>query len=109
MSERTLKENLARFMDPAAFKESVPDPMKHIAPTMGKVKHDKLKLRRDIALKRADAAIRFFLKLDNRILLDRRAAMLNSPETKLNMCRHGADKGTYCGYCGGYSQGRVEE
>lgn len=23
----------------------------------------------------------------------------------LNMCQHGADKGSYCGYCGGYSEG----
>lgn len=23
----------------------------------------------------------------------------------LNMCAHGADQGTYCGQCGGYSQG----
>lgn len=23
----------------------------------------------------------------------------------LNMCEHGADKGSYCGYCGGYSKG----
>ncbi len=27
------------------------------------------------------------------------------PEAALNMCAHGADRGTYCGYCGGYSQG----
>jgi len=25
----------------------------------------------------------------------------------LNMCEHGADKGSYCGYCGGYSQGKA--
>ena len=27
------------------------------------------------------------------------------PSTTLDMCSHGADRGTYCGYCGGYSKG----
>ena len=28
-----------------------------------------------------------------------------SGERPLDMCRHGADRGSYCGYCGGYSKG----
>jgi hypothetical protein len=26
-------------------------------------------------------------------------------DAPLNMCAHGADRGSYCGYCGGYSKG----
>jgi hypothetical protein len=41
-----------------------------------------------------------------------RAALSSQPakpvaDDRLNMCVHGADKGSYCGYCGGYSQGSV--
>ena len=28
---------------------------------------------------------------------------------ELDMCAHGADKGSYCGYCGGYSKGRAND
>jgi hypothetical protein len=72
--KRTLKADLACYMDPAAFRDSVPEPMKHIAPEMGKTVHDKLKVRREWATKRAAAAIRFFLKPENRDRLDRLAA-----------------------------------
>lgn len=72
MGEKTLKDKLARFMDPEAFKDSVPAAIKHTCAEMGKVRHDKLKVRREIAKKRADAAIRFFLKPGNRALLDAR-------------------------------------
>ena len=59
---RSLKESLARFMDPAAFTDTVPDRVKFTSRAVGKVEHDRLKSRRDIALKRADAAIRFFIE-----------------------------------------------
>jgi hypothetical protein len=71
--KRSLKDDLAGYMDPEAFRSSVPEPMKHIAPEMGKVVHDKLKVRREMATKRAGAAIRFFLKPENRERLDKLA------------------------------------
>ncbi len=54
MSRKTLKERLARFMDPNAFAERV-----------GKERREAMKARREIALKRADSAIRFFKKSEN--------------------------------------------
>ncbi len=70
----TLKESLARFMDPQAFREHVPDAVKFTSKQFAKVQHDKLKVRREIAMKRADAAIRFFSKPENRERLDYRAS-----------------------------------
>jgi hypothetical protein len=29
----------------------------------------------------------------------------NNPRVSIDMCAHGADRGSYCGYCGGYSKG----
>jgi len=71
MKDRTLKEQLARFMDPNAF-EPVPLSVKHTSPAVGKSMHDKRKFRREIAMKRADAAIRFFLKPGNIEILQKR-------------------------------------
>jgi hypothetical protein len=69
---RTLKEDLARFMDPTAFKASVPQSVKFTAKEYGRAVHDKLKVRRTIAMKRAEAAIRFFSKPEERERLDHR-------------------------------------
>lgn len=77
-SKRTLKECLARFMDPAAFTEGVAASVKFTSKAVGKTEHDKLKARRDFALKRADAAIRFFLKEENVSRLDGRIASAQS-------------------------------
>lgn len=40
-------------------------------------------------------------------LLGGRAMVRAGPaaERKLDMCKHGADRDTYCGYCNGYSKG----
>jgi hypothetical protein len=73
MSERSLKERLARFMDPQAY-EPVP---KRIGKIMGKALHDSRKARREIAMRRAAAAIRFFSKPAERALLDARIARLS--------------------------------
>lgn len=56
--DRTMKADLARFMDPQAF-EPVPQ---RVGKAKAKAMHDARKIRREIATKRADAAIRFFLK-----------------------------------------------
>ena len=63
--KRTMREGLARYMDMKAFD----------AKRVGKEQAEKLKTRREIALKRADAAIRFFLKDDNLARLINRAAI----------------------------------
>lgn len=47
--KRTTKERLARYMDPQAFAEKV-----------GKERKEAMKSRREISLRRAEAAIRFF-------------------------------------------------
>lgn len=73
---RTLKECLARYMDPAAFIEPVPDSVKFTSKQMGRVHHDKLKFRRQTAMKRAEAAIRFFSRPENRARLEHRLAVL---------------------------------
>jgi len=72
--KKALKARLARFMDPQAF-EPVPNRVKHTSRMVGKTTHDKRKVRREIALKRADAAIRFFLKPENAEALANRAAL----------------------------------
>jgi hypothetical protein len=66
----TLKESLARYMDPEAFRDSVPDAVKFTCGNVGKSKHDKLKRRRTFATERAGAAIRFFKMPHNRERLD---------------------------------------
>lgn len=60
---RSLRDGLARFMDLKAFD----------AKRVGKEQAERLKNRREIATKRADAAIRFFLKPDNLAALNARA------------------------------------
>lgn len=62
MGDRTLKESLARYMDNKAF----------VAKAVGKEQAARLKVRREIALKRAGAAIRFFSKPTNLAHLQRR-------------------------------------
>lgn len=71
--KRTLKECLARYMDPGAFRDSVPDRVKFTSAEQGRVVHDRLKARRATAMKRAEAAIRFFSRPENREWLDARA------------------------------------
>jgi len=72
VSERTLKENLARFMDPQAF-APVAAPTKRTSPEFAHRQAEKRKVRREIAMKRAEAAIRFFCKPDNLCLINERA------------------------------------
>lgn len=79
-SGKTLKESLARYMDPGAFRDSVPPSVKFTSKQAGLVLHDKLKARRQIAMKRAEAAIRFFSRPENRDWLARRAAAMASTE-----------------------------
>lgn len=80
-AKKTLKNSLARFMDRGAF-EPVENRIKHTCKEVGRAEHDKRKVRREIALKRADAAIRFFLKADNLASLNNRASLLaRSKET----------------------------
>lgn len=55
MSDRTLVENLARYMDLKAFD----------ARKVGKEQAERLKARREISMKRAKAAVRFFEKPEN--------------------------------------------
>lgn len=40
-----------------------------------------------------------------RTIGDKRGLGILRRERVLNMCKHGADRGSYCGYCGGYSVG----
>ena len=61
---RALKKRLARYLDAEAF-EPVPDSVKFTAKCAGKSMHDRRKIRREWALKRAECAIRFFMKTDN--------------------------------------------
>lgn len=68
-SKKTLKAKLARYMDPKAFE----------AKKVGKEQAERLRARREIAMKRADAAIRFFLKDDNLAALTHRKAVHQSP------------------------------
>lgn len=72
MSEITLKAALARYMDPQAFREGVPASVKFTCKAAGRTLHDKLKRRREIAMKRAEAAIRFFSRPENLEWLERR-------------------------------------
>lgn len=60
MSERTLVEDLARYMDLEAF----------IAKRVGRERREKYKARREIAMKRARACVRFLKKPENRLRLD---------------------------------------
>ena len=76
--KKQLKAKLARFTDREAF-EPVENRIKHTCPNVGKAEHDKRKARREIALKRADAAIRFFLKPENLALLNARAINQDQP------------------------------
>lgn len=76
--QRTLKESLARYMDPEAFREPVPDAVKFTSKESGRVAHDKLKARRVVSMKRAEAAIRFFSKPENREALDHRKQALDA-------------------------------
>lgn len=66
MSERvrTLREDLARYIDNEAF----------VARRVGKERAEHLANRRRHALKRATAAVRFFLKPENRARLEEAAA-----------------------------------
>lgn len=81
MTEPTLKGRLARYMDPKPFLEGVPDAVKFTSGEFGRVTHDKMKARREIAMKRAECAIRFFCKPENMALLQQRAASVDrSPE-----------------------------
>lgn len=59
--KKTMKERLARFMDMKAF----------TAKRVGKAQAEALAARRQIAMKRANAAIDFFKKPENRESLDR--------------------------------------
>lgn len=54
-TERTLRENLARYIDNEAF----------VAKKIGKARAEHLRNRRQRALKNADAVIRFFGKEGN--------------------------------------------
>lgn len=78
MGKGTTKERLARFMDPPAF-EPVPPSVKFTSSEVGRDMHDRRKVRREIALKRADAAIRFFRKPENLAWLNARQDAPNSP------------------------------
>lgn len=61
MSEKQLSAQLARYMDLKAFD----------AKKVGKEQAERLKIRREIATKRARAAIRFFMKPENMERLNR--------------------------------------
>lgn len=76
--KHSLKGCLARYMDPKAFVDRVPDRVKFTCPEVGRVAHEKLKFRRDIALKRAAASIRFFSKPENHALLPNTRTDTNS-------------------------------
>ena len=73
MAEKTLKAKLARYLDPDAFKESVPNRVKHTCAAVGKTEHDRLKARRDRAIGRAESALSFFMKPENLAALNHRA------------------------------------
>lgn len=73
MSERTIKESLARYMDPQAF-EPVAAPTKRTSPEFAHRQAEKRKVRREIAMKRAEAAIRFFCKPENLRMINDRAS-----------------------------------
>ena len=68
-SKKTLKASLARYMDPKAFE----------AKKVGQAQAERLRARREIAMKRADASIRFFLKDDNLAALIHRKSIQQSP------------------------------
>lgn len=63
--ERTLKESLARYMDPGAFRDKVSDAQRFTCPTVAKASAELLKRRRKSAAERAATAIRFFSKPGN--------------------------------------------
>lgn len=63
MGEKQLHAQLARYMDLKAFD----------AKKVGKEQAEKLKVRREIATKRARTAIRFFMKPENLDRLNRAA------------------------------------
>lgn len=67
--KRGLIESLARYMHPQAF-EPVPPRMKWTCKNVGKAEHDKRRSRRQLELKRAKAAVRFFSRPENRQWLD---------------------------------------
>jgi hypothetical protein len=75
MAEKTLKEKLARYFDPEAFKESVPNRVKHTCAAVAKTEHDKLKARRIRAMDRAGSALGFFTHPENLRALNRRVAI----------------------------------
>jgi hypothetical protein len=70
VSDKTLKEKLARFMDPKAF----------MAKRVGKEQAERLKARREIATRRADASIRFFMKDENFAALQHRISTTAASE-----------------------------
>lgn len=59
-TKRTLAEDLARYIDTEAF----------VAKNIGKEKQAYMKMRRASALKRAKAAVRFFMKRENQARLE---------------------------------------
>lgn len=64
MGDRSLKEQLARYMDPQAF-VPVANPVKRTSPQLAQRQAEKRKVRREIVMKRAAAAIRFLIKDEN--------------------------------------------
>lgn len=80
--ERTLKEQLARYMDPQAF-DPLPPQTKRTSPQFAKVLHDRRKRRRRLAMERAASALAFFSRAENRRKLEARSqAILQSEITK---------------------------
>ena len=69
---KQLRACLARYMDPAAFTTTIPPLVKHTCKNVSRVEAEKLRVRREIANKRARAAIRFFEKPENFARLSRR-------------------------------------
>jgi len=63
-TDKQLHAHLARYMDAKAFE----------AVKVGKEQAEKLKIRREIATKRARTAVRFFLKPENLARLNAQAA-----------------------------------
>lgn len=68
--EKQLHACLARYMDTKAF----------TAKNIGKEQAERMKVRREIATKRARAAIRFFKKPENFARLERQVAAEQAPD-----------------------------
>lgn len=58
--------------------EPVPPRIKHTCAAVGKTVHDKRKARREISMKRSEAAIRFFMKPENASAIEARRAETHS-------------------------------